>query len=284
MGSLVAAMGSYLQARQAQGQWLLRFEDLDRERNQAGAVQEILRSLESHGFEWDGEVSYQQTRLAFYQHALAQLIQAKQIFYCACSRKTLSQQRIQTNNPLYPGTCRHRYKKDDSARYAIRLRVADVVISFEDAVYGLVSQNLAQDVGDFVIRRADGFFAYQLAVVVDDAEQGITQVVRGADLLDNTPRQIYLQRLLGLVTPNYLHLPIITNSRGEKLGKQTGAKALNLDTPAKNLLRALGLLGQQPPPALNSASVNEIWQWAIATWQPTQVTKQMMLSESVTDQ
>lgn len=267
LGSLVAAVGSYLQARRSGGEWFLRIEDLDQERNQPGAADAILHCLEQHGLYWDGAITYQHRRLDSYQHALTELTQLGQVFYCSCSRKELNQQGAR----IYPGTCRHRITSAPGIPLALRLRVGTPVIAFRDAIQGDYRQSLASEVGDFVIRRADGFIAYQLAVVVDDAAQGITEVVRGADLLENTPRQIYLQRLLGLPTPDYRHLPIVTDRYGEKLSKQTGAAALNLNAVVGNLWTALAILGQQPPSELVQAGLPELWQWALIAWDPKRI-------------
>ena len=267
-GSLVAAVGSYLDARRHGGQWLLRMEDVDAPRNQAGADDAILRCLESFGFEWDGEVLRQRRRLPAYAEALAFLQSSGLAYGCACSRKEIADSSAWTaidGGLAYPGTCRAGLPPGRPAR-AWRLRVGNEVTSFVDRIQGAIAQQLESAVGDFVLLRADGQYAYQLAVVADDAEQGITHVVRGADLLDSTPRQIWLQRCLGLPTPSYAHLPVATNAAGEKLSKQTLAPALDAGQAARELCWALAFLGQNPPPELVEAKITEVWKWALANW------------------
>lgn len=246
-GSLIAATGSYLEARCRAGAWLLRMEDVDVPRCRPGADQQILHFLERFGFEWDGPVLYQTTRTEAYRIALAQLRDQGDVFGCACTRKELAETPVAIDGaPLYPGNCRQGLPPGREAR-AWRLRVPDLDIAFMDAVQGPCRQNLAREAGDFVLLRADGLFAYQLAVVVDDGAQGITHVVRGADLLDSTARQIYLQDRLGLPQPRYAHLPVAVNEDGEKLSKQTLAAPVDAAHPGPALVSALIFLGQQPP-------------------------------------
>jgi glutamyl-Q tRNA(Asp) synthetase len=272
-GSLIAATGSFLEARVRDGAWLVRMEDLDRAREQAGAAQDILTSLAAHGFEWDGEVLYQSRRSGRYQAALDRLTAAGHTYACACSRREIGDSLLGPDGtPVYPGTCRNGIAPGKTAR-AVRVRVDNVMIAFDDVVRGRIAQDLARDIGDFVLHRADGFFAYQLAVVVDDAEQGVTHVVRGADLLDSTPRQIYLQQLLHLPTPQYAHLPLALNVAGEKLSKQTLARSLDAQRPAANLIAALAFLGHPAPPALARGGVDDVWQWALAHWKLSQAPK-----------
>ncbi len=261
-GSLIAAVGSYLEADKQQGEWLLRMEDLDPPREMLGAADNILRCLEAFAFEWSGEVLYQSQRQEAYQAALQKLKVDGLIFDCGCTRKEL------TAYPLYPGTCRNGLPNDKQAR-AIRVRALESIatIHFNDQLQGTQQQNISQQLGDFVIRRADGLFAYQLAVVVDDAAQGITDIVRGSDLLDVTCRQIYLQQLLKVKTPHYMHLPIATNASGKKLSKQTLAQALDDKQPSLPLCQALFFLGQQPPSELQKEDITTIWQWAKKYWQ-----------------
>jgi glutamyl-Q tRNA(Asp) synthetase len=264
MGSLVAAVASFLQAKSSNGQWLLRIEDLDQARTQKGATDSILRCLEAHGLHWDQAVSYQLQRQAFYAEALQQLINQDCVFYCNCSRRILRQ----AHAHIYPGTCRTRRHPRNPQDYALRIQVPDQEIAFQDALLGWQSQNLAREVGDFVIRRADQVYAYQLAVVVDDQWQHISEVVRGADLLDNTARQIFLQRQLSYDTPQYMHVPIVRNKQGEKLSKQTGAKAVDNRQALTNLLQAMAFLGQAPAAPIR-ADINDVqsfWQWAIPAW------------------
>lgn len=267
-GSLVAAVGSYLDALVHGGEWLVRMEDVDGTRNVAGAAESILATLEAFGFEWQGEVLWQSRRLEAYEAALEQLKAGGLAYGCACSRKEIADAASHAaidGGLAYPGTCRAGLLPGRTAR-AWRLRVPGEEWAFEDRLQGRIAQDLERDVGDFVLLRADGEFAYQLAVVVDDAFQGITDVVRGADLIDSTPRQIYLQRCLGVPTPRYAHLPVATNAAGEKLSKQTLAPALDPNQAGAELLRALVFLGQQPPADLTRAGAAEVWQWAREHW------------------
>lgn len=267
LGSLAAALGSCLEARRHGGRWLLRMEDLDPPREQPGAADGILRSLERLGFRWDGPVLYQSARLSAYEDAAARLQREGAAFPCACSRSEIADSGVLgLEGPVYPGTCRNGLPAGKTPR-ALRLRVTPGVVAFEDGLQGRVQQDLARDIGDFIIRRADGCHAYQLAVVVDDAHSGITQVVRGADLLLSTPRQLYLQTLLGLPHPEYLHLPVAVNANREKLSKQTFAPPVDSLPPAQALWEALEFLRQAPPQELIQASIEETWTWAEAHWQ-----------------
>lgn len=273
VGSLLTALASWCDARAACGKWLLRIEDVDTTRIQQGAVDHIFRSLEHFGLTWDDEVVYQSQRTALYQQALQLLEQQQAIFWCNCTRSQLAQ----TGQALYTGTCRHQlhYQPACAARLCVP---SSTYIQFEDRVFGRQYEDLSQTVGDFVLYRRDGLFAYQLAVVVDDAAQGITHIVRGADLLDNTARQIYLQQQLGYPRINYAHLPLIVNHLGEKLSKQTGATALDLTTnPSPVLWQLLGLLGQHPPSCLQFSAKDELLMWAIAHWQFANIPKQLKL-------
>lgn len=248
LGSLIAAAASWLDARAAGGRWLVRIEDLDRPRCVPGAAGAILRALDRLGLHWDGEVLYQSRRLAHYRAALERL--APHTYWCGCTRREIADSSLglaADGAHIYPGTCRG----GTARRRALRLRTTMEPIAFVDRVQGRREQLLERDTGDFVLYRADGLFAYQLAVVVDDAAQGITDVVRGADLLDSTPRQIYLQRLLGLPTPRYLHVPVALDAAGEKLSKQMGAAPIEADAGA--LARALAFLGQPEAATLEEA-------------------------------
>jgi len=268
-GSLVAAVGSYLDARAQGGEWLLRMEDVDTPRNVPGAAEQILAMLEAFGFEWDGPVLWQSQRLAAYAEALAQLQAAGLAYGCTCSRKEIADSATRPaidGGLAYAGTCRNGLPAGRVAR-AWRLRVDDRELAFADRLQGQVVQHLERDVGDFVLRRADGIFAYQLAVTVDDDFQGISDIVRGADLLASTPRQIWLQRCLGFAEPRYAHLPVVSNAAGEKLSKQTRAPALEVAQAAGALVGALQFLGQPAPDALARATVTEVWAWARANWQ-----------------
>lgn len=265
-GSLVAALGSYLDARAHAGKWLLRIEDVDPPRVMPGAAEAILRSLEAFGFEWDGPVSDQRGRGGAYQAALDRLDAQGLVYGCRCSRKEIAEiARRGVDGPVYPGTCRDRGWRGDPAREpAWRLRVPEARVEFHDRLLGRVACDLARECGDFVLKRADGVFAYQLAVVVDDHEQGISHVVRGADLLASTPRQILLQRLLGYPTPDYLHLPVVLDAGGLKLSKQTLAAPLDDSAPLPGLAMAARFLAMGPPADIGS--VAEFWRWAQARW------------------
>jgi glutamyl-Q tRNA(Asp) synthetase len=265
-GSLVAAVGSFLHARSREGEWLVRMEDLDRPREVAGAAGDILRTLEAHGLEWDGPVRHQRCGLERYAGALERLIQRGLVYPCACTRREISDSALQgIDGAIYPGTCRRGLAAGRSPR-SWRVRVPDVETVFIDEAYGRLRQAVASEVGDFVLKRADGLFAYQLAVVVDDADQGITEVVRGADLLDSTARQIVLQQMLGLPQPSYLHLPVAVNPAGEKLSKQTLAPRMSPESASLNLLAVLNFLGQAPSADLRYAPAATILAWAIEHW------------------
>lgn len=290
-GSLVAAVASYCDARANAGKWLLRMEDLDKPREVKGAANTILQQLESFGFEWDGDIIYQSHRSEIYEEYFSKLKQKGFIYACTCSRKELADSSILTgiDGAIYPKTCFN--KSYDSAtrnfnasgrRIDIRswrVNVGDAEkITFKDAIQGDISQTLQIDVGDFIVKRKDGFFAYQLAVVVDDALQNITHIVRGADLLDSTPRQIYLQQLLNFFTHDfkkihYAHVPVVTNLQGEKLSKQTLANPISILPEEQiilvhQLFDALSFLGQNPPIEMKkSATLGETWRWAISNWQ-----------------
>lgn len=267
LGSLVAAMGSYLDAKSNHGEWLVRIDDLDPPRVVPGAAKKILTTLECFGMEWDGEVVYQSQRTAMYREALTSLGKLDQIYPCVCSRREIADASVRgMNGRIYPGTCRHKHSARGKA-CAWRVKTEDDLIVFQDILSGSVSQRLSYEVGDFVLRRADGVYAYQLAVVVDDNEQNITHVVRGADLRDSTPRQIYLQQLLDYPRLTYMHLPIVTNCAGEKLSKQTRAAPVDLSNVLGQLVTALRFLGQEPPEGLSGSDVPSFWQWAINNWQ-----------------
>ena len=277
-GSLVAAMASYADARAAAGQWLVRIEDIDVPRARPGAADAILRALERLGFEWDAPVWRQSQRSAAYEAALVVLGDAGLAYPCACVRRELAANPVgRIGERVYPGTCREGLAGERAARRrtSMRARVGAAPIAFRDRLYGRQEQRLAEDVGDFIIRRSDGVHAYQLAVVVDDAAQGITDVVRGADLLASTPRQIHLQRALGLPTPRYLHVPVAIDRRGAKLSKQAGAHPLPA-APLPALLAAWEFLGQSAPPDPPS-SAREFWAWASTHWRPARLPPAPML-------
>jgi glutamyl-Q tRNA(Asp) synthetase len=249
----------------------MRMEDLDSPRVVPGMADDILRTLEQLGLEWDGPVVWQSRRTATYEAAFEELRQRGFVYPCGCSRADLARSASAPHpgedGPAYPGICSHGLKEGKGER-AFRVRVADEDIVFADAVMGEVRQNLLHACGDFVIRRKDGPFAYQLAVVVDDAAMGVNQVVRGADLLSSTPRQIHLQRLLGLPTPLYAHLPLVTAPGGDKLSKRDSAVSLDRDhDPSRYggrlIASALQFLGQVVPPSLAGASCRELLAWGI---------------------
>lgn len=272
-GSLVAALASYLDARAVGGRWLLRMEDLDPPREMPGAQAAILTALENYGFEWDGEVAYQSQRHDAYGQVIDRLFQQGLAYACTCSRKQL-----EPYQGIYPGLCRNAGHGQDDA--AIRIRVPELNYAFEDRVQGRFAQHLGRDSGDFVIRRRDGLYAYQLAVVLDDAWQGVTHIVRGADLLDSTPRQLYLQELLGLPQPTYLHVPLIIQPDGNKLGKSYRSPPLQADEAGPLLLRALRALGQRAPAELRDATANEILGWGIVHWDASLIPRVLTLAEA----
>ncbi|POA26887.1 MULTISPECIES: tRNA glutamyl-Q(34) synthetase GluQRS [unclassified Pseudomonas] len=272
-GSLVAALASYLDARSVGGRWLLRMEDLDPPREEPGAQAAILKALESYGFEWDGEMVRQSDRHDAYAQVLNQLFNHGLAYACTCSRKKLA-----PYHGIYPGLCRNAGHASEDA--AIRLRVPELEYHFTDHVQGEYRQHLGREVGDFVIRRRDGLYAYQLAVVLDDAWQGITDIVRGADLLDSTPRQLYLQELLGLPQLRYLHLPLITQPDGNKLGKSYRSPPLTEDQATPLLLRALRALGQKPDHELDNASPREVLNWGIRHWDAALIPRTLTLPEA----
>lgn len=257
----MGALASFLDARANRGLWLLRIEDIDPPREVAGAASEIINCLIAHGLQWDGDILYQSQRHAAYTTALDKLINTQRAFFCDCSRRD-----IQESGGIYPGTCRQRHIPP-TGDCAVRFRVNKTTVQFTDRLQGNIEQSLADDVGDFVIRRRDGLYAYQLAVVVDDAFQNITDVVRGSDLLDSTARQIALQETLGLPTPCYLHFPVITNVDGEKLSKQTFAPAIDAQSAGNNLRYALRFLCQVEPPA-ELMQPQHIVDWATKHWRP----------------
>ena len=264
-GSLVAALGSWLDARAHAGRWLVRMEDLDATRCSQAHADAILRALEDYGLTWDGPIAYQSRRLKAYEAALGQLVAARLAYPCACSRKEIADSALENiEGPVYPGTCRAGLH-GRTAR-AWRVRTDDAPVCFDDRRLGRQCQRLESEVGDFVVKRADGLFAYQLAVVVDDAWQGVSDVVRGADLLGSTTRQIHLQRLLNLVTPRYCHLPVALNASGQKLSKQTRASALPLPASPALLAQALEFLGLPVAQELRGAPCPAILSWAVGHW------------------
>ncbi len=272
-GSLVAAVASYCDAKSAQGKWLVRIEDLDKPREVKGASENILNTLTSFGFEWDGDIVYQSQRIDHYEQALSQLKHKGLVYPCTCSRKEIADASDMhgLEGVIYPGTCLHDPIKINTP-IAWRLHTHGFIGHFTDTIQGEITQDLSREIGDFVLKRADGIFAYQLAVVVDDAQQGINHIVRGEDLLLSTPRQIYLQQLLGLPYTHYTHIPVVKNKDGEKLSKQTLAPAIQPQHACQQLVEALTFLKQSPPAMLNRASIADIWEWAISHWQIKRLT------------
>lgn len=273
-GSLIAALASYLDARAVGGRWLLRMEDLDPPREMPGAQAAIVESLQRYGFEWDGEMQRQSDRHDAYEEVIERLLRAGLAYPCVCSRKQL-----EAHPGAYPGFCRDATNQPTEDA-AIRLRVPNLEYGFTDRVQGDYRQHLGRDVGDFVIRRRDGLFAYQLAVVLDDAWQGVTDVVRGADLLDSTPRQLYLQELLGLPQPRYLHVPLIIQPDGHKLGKRYRSPPLQPAEATPLLLRALRALGQPTATELSDALPGEVLAWAIPRWNADRIPRTRTLAEA----
>jgi glutamyl-Q tRNA(Asp) synthetase len=266
-GSLIAALASYVDARANDGEWQVRIDDIDEPRARGEAESDILATLERYGFEWDGPVVRQSSRIDRYADALGTLDNSHAVYECACTRRDLDTALLGTGGErIYPGTCREGVPADRASRRerAWRVRVEHATIRFRDRLQGVQIQDLARDVGDFIVKRADGLYAYQLCVVVDDADASITHVVRGADLLASTPRQILLQQKLSFAEPVYLHVPIALNAAGEKLSKQTRAMPLPRD-PLATLLSAWRFL-DQPLPFDLPASLDEFWRHALATW------------------
>lgn len=262
-GSLLAAAASYLQAKTAAGVWLLRIDDIDPPRAEPGADGAILRALEAYGFGWDGPVTYQSQQRERHREVIDKLVVEGHTYRCGCSRRDLAAARRGALGVIYPGSCR---RGSNASKVAIRVRTDNEPVVFHDLLQGPQSQRLESESGDYVVYRRDGLIAYQLAVVADDFDQGISQVVRGIDLLDSTPRQIHLQRLLGFPTPEYAHIPIVENERGQKLSKMNGAVALPVDEPRPTLVAALQALGQTAPPELAHCDLDSIWNWASDHW------------------
>ena len=272
-GSLVAALASWLDARAVGGQWLLRMEDIDPPREAPGAQAAILHTLENYGLHWDGAVVYQSQRHDAYAAVVQRLFQQGLAYACTCSRKQL-----EGYNGIYPGLCRNLGHAQEDA--AIRLRVPELSYHFTDRLQGRFEQHLGREVGDFVIRRRDGLYAYQLAVVLDDAWQGVTDIVRGADLLDNTPRQLYLQELLGLSQPRYLHVPLITQPDGHKLGKSYRSAPLPADQATPLLLRALRALGQPVESGMALGTPSEVLAHAAQHWNTDALPRRLSVPEA----
>ena len=271
-GSLVTAVASYLQAKHQYGEWLLRIDDIDPAREEKGAATHILKTLEAFGFEWDGEVLYQSDNQQHYQDKINQLLKLELAYPCSCSRRSILKKTGQIKGQgeiLYPGFCRDGPLLDtkESSDHSIRLRCNNRTIEFNDRIQGQQSVDLEKARGDFILQRRDKYFSYQLASGIDDAEQGITEVVRGTDLLECTPCQLHVQHVLQLNSPEYCHVPTAVNTAGQKLSKLTHAAAISPNNSADLLYRALKFLGQKPPIALMDATQDELWRWAISHWQ-----------------
>lgn len=279
-GSLVAAVASYCDAKKHGGKWLLRIEDLDKPREVKGAAQEIIESLAGFGFEWNDEIIYQSERIDLYEANLKKLQEKNLIYPCTCSRKEIadSSQSRGIDGVIYPKTCL-KHPTKEATPFSLRIKTPNAVTTFQDDIQGKISQNLSENIGDFILKRTDNIISYQLAVVVDDAQQGVTHIVRGADLLDSTPRQIFLQQQLGYLQPHYAHLPIACNPQGEKLSKQTLAEKIEVNHASQQLFFALNFLNQNPPEALQFSSVQSIWEWAFEHWMLERIpNKRLMLS------
>lgn len=269
-GSLVAAVGSYLAARHAGGEWLVRIEDLDPPREIPGSADQIVATLAALGFEWTESIVRQSSRTSLYEAAVNKLLYQGNAFYCSCTRAEIEAATGPARDAdelRYPGWCRDGVRMPQR-KLAVRFRTPSGLIAFDDGIHGLTHSAVDTEIGDFVIRRRDGLFAYQLAVVVDDAAQGITDVVRGADLLSSTPRQILLQQALRLPTPAYAHMPVATDRNRIKLSKSAGVATLDLQHPDEVLWQVLRFLRQAPPYELRRSGLATLWNWAITHWTP----------------
>ncbi|MBT3334934.1 MAG: tRNA glutamyl-Q(34) synthetase GluQRS [Methylococcales bacterium] len=266
LGSLFTALASFLQARKSQGRWLLRIDDLDTPRLAPGAIENILTTLDAYGLHWDGEVAYESQWLEHYQNAIDQLTKNDLTYPCTCSRKQLARYRLRKPETItYPEFCRTRQHSRTNP-HSLRIKTPDQIISVFDALHGQQQQKIHQEIGDFIIKRRDHIFSYQLAVVVSDHLQNITEIVRGIDLLDSTPRQVFLQQQLGFATPHYQHVPIIVDALGAKLSKQAFANPVHTKNMCQTLIYLLTQLQQNPPHELTSAPLNELLDWAISSW------------------
>lgn len=267
LGSLFTALAGFLDARSQQGLWLLRIDDLDQPRNIHGAADTILRTLEAFGLYWDRQVVYQSQHLNAYTEALQQLATKALLYPCTCSRKTLADLNTERTEAIYPGYCRYQ-QTQVTKDFALRIKTEDITFCFEDRLQGKISENLALQHGDFIVKRKDQIIAYQLAVVIDDHLQGINHIVRGADLLDSCVKQLYLQQCLSLPVMQYLHVPVITGANGSKLSKKDFAPAVTKHNSHLTLFKLLQLLRQNPPAELQQALVEELLNWAIYHWNP----------------
>ena len=270
-GSLLTAVASYAEAKSKGGYWLVRIEDIDPPREVSGSDKLILGALEAYGFEWDGSPAYQSSFSEQHYLVAEKLVQEQNAYRCICSRKDLSKTETGVLGTIYPGTCRNRCAKGD---FAIRIRTNDKLIRFKDLLQGTYKQRLESKSGDFIIVRKDGLIAYNLAVVIDDFQQGITEVVRGIDLLTSTPRHIWLQQVLGFSTPSYMHIPIAVNNEGQKLSKLTGATGIDSSKPNLILFKTLQALCQSPPADLALEKPTTIWRWVMKNWNTTALKKE----------
>jgi glutamyl-Q tRNA(Asp) synthetase len=276
LGSLTTAVASFLHAREARGSWLVRIEDIDPPREVAGAADDILRALEALELQWDGPVIYQSARREIYEATTERLLEQGHAFLCSCTRSELRADSEGVPGP-YPGTCRQRTHHERAT--AVRVRVDEGNDSFVDGVQGTVTTRLTETTGDYVVRRRDGLPAYHLAVVIDDAAQGVTNVVRGIDLLDSTAVHRHLQATLGIRPPAYFHVPVVLGADGQKLSKQTGALPVDTAAPGTVAAEVLGLLGACVPIELRGAPPRELWAWAAADWRIAVLSQRRALSE-----
>ncbi|OOY99384.1 tRNA glutamyl-Q(34) synthetase GluQRS [Solemya velum gill symbiont] len=269
-GSLVAAVASYLDARHHQGDWFVRIDDLDQPRQKPGSVESILATLEALGFEWDDEIQYQSRRTERYQALLDELSNRQLVYPCSCSRKEIAAEaKAGVDGLVYPGTCRSGMR-EGATQFSFRIITDESVIQFNDRIQGTYTQQLDRDIGDFVLKRADGLFAYQLAIVADDHDQKINSIVRGRDLLVSTPRQIYLQQLLAMETPDYAHVPLVMDDNGNKLSKSDAAHPVDTKRALETLNLTLDFLGQA---AVEADTIDSFWQQATRNWLIEQVPK-----------
>ncbi len=271
-GSLLAAVASFLNVRSKNGIWLVRIDDLDPPREVAGASADILHTLELYGLHWDKEIVYQSHRGKRYDAAFARLNNDDLLYRCSCSRKEIAER----GEDFYHGHCRMGYNPERN-HFSLRIKTPDRPTTWKDMVQGHQTFNLFDSNGDFIVKRSDGLTAYHLAVVVDDAAQQVTEIIRGADLLTSTPAQLYLQQLLNISPPQYSHIPVAVNSEGEKLSKQTGAEPVSLKDPASTLVMALRDLGQNPPPGLEASSLDDVLRWGVDNWVLGSVTGRLSL-------
>ena len=278
-GSLIAATASYLCAKSVNGKWRLRIEDVDKFRIKENSISSIINTLESYGYQWDDDILYQSQRSEAYQDAVDSL--GKTAYPCTCTRKFLQKQvPAGSYGYLYPGFCREQISNPDASQFAMRLRTNNTPICFDDYLQDTLYQNIEAEVGDFIIKRSDKMFSYQLAVVVDDEYQQITEVVRGSDLLDNTPRQLYLQQCLGYQQPSYLHFPTAITPNGKKLSKQNHSPEVDAYQKRLTILKTLNFLGQHPPAIEQFSTLEELWNWAIKNWDRDKIPAQMTLPEN----